>query len=709
MQRIPLDSITAKCNEVPNKVLREQVLAVLTIAKEAHAYLAEKQASSLSIDADDFYSRDFDIFILLINNIGNLALILQKTDEKAKDEADKYLDSFLTYLETIKTVPSKLIEKFTKELESLRKAIKTQKLLTISIMPISLGCPDFKDIASFRSKTSGANPGVDITIRESNGTKRTYTVKQGKNIGNTIAENFIAQLTRNMVGIEPQISAPAPLPEPRALEAAAPSEAERKGKEKIVKEDKDPKKESKKIIKTIIAPAYLVLRASDIKPATPIAACRQQLWVASEWSQDKASFEACKIFGLEKRISMAGTFQTEVFNQLRELNQRCQLGLEAVLIAATYTGDFDLHLENFMLKFNTQHVPEKDMRAVNLLIGKFEDIITKRKEIKKEDYLEVLVSTIDQIKYLGVEVYFHKIDHDSGGYRYTDPERKVDFSTHRTSPVRIQGGKIITQPTLHITELTGTEGEGIDQLLLSESAIHILQNNPLDKQMETIRRVASILFDDIHRAVFAMTHLNSKGRVEAEYELLNQFYFHLTGNDIPFNSELPAKKLIKDMQDNIREALDLGTVYKINDLQIQLYKRIQEKESKEGKLPESQKAFKSFLATELERNLVEYLYQQWSKIYKQYNAEISYLARPSEESKSLVAKISQIYQSIDTSADPIGEKRRAFHLMQEYVEKYSGKRLSTIIKNTVSPFCQIPINDPIFLPAKAEGRQKKIS
>ena len=73
------------------------------------------------------------------------------------------------------------------------------------------------------------------------------------------------------------------------------------------------------------------------------------MYAASQWSSDKLSFDACRLFGLKKRVKAAGTRLSDDFDDLRELNAVCDLGLEKIFIPTSFIADFDLHTENFQL------------------------------------------------------------------------------------------------------------------------------------------------------------------------------------------------------------------------------------------------------------------------------------------------------------------------------------------------------------------------
>ncbi len=605
-------------------------------------------------------------------------------------------------------------------LSTIKDKQQKQKIIG-KIISIGSDSPDFAEIISFREKIHGTNKGLDITVLNKNDEHKTYTLKVCTTIGNILSEKFSADVAKKMVNIE----------EPSDFSI----------KLNIDKEKKSLKDSS--INKTLIAPAYLVLQDKNIE-VSPKNACRQ-LRVVSEWSNDLASFKACELFGFEKRMLMAGTFYPELFEDLRILNLHCELGLELIVVVATYLCDFDLHLENFMLKINITGVSEENIEKVKFLIEEFKELIRKRKEqvaaynnsktqkdtTKKRqesaEHLEALITAIKILKKLGAEIYFHKIDHDSGFYRYIDRDRKVDFSTHRTPPLHwsnLSILKIKAQPTCHIVELTSATEEGIDQLLLSEKAIVFLQANPLQTHMNTVLQCANALFKDIQVATSKINNLSLKDKQETEHYLLHQFLLHIgeynAGDHfssfdysfmgvlggLPHDEILEMK--IKNTKECIIQSLKIGTIYKVNDLQEQLYQRLIKKEQREEYLSTHQLNFKNFLALQLKQNQMEYLYMIWPDIWKNYCYFFpDYVSRASPMACGGYLMSSQSYNiaiEIHALSDNFSEvgitdkkledkmdlRKTVYQKTQDYLKNNSHRRLGKKILASMSNFSTFP-------------------
>lgn len=170
-------------------------------------------------------------------------------------------------------------EKFSKERDEFKKMLmkysKDQNLnsrITENIMKLdqflvyqtSLDEDRVKSVKKVVKKASGANAGYTITNDEN--TK--FTVKQGKTMGNTLSEVFSSMVLSKM--------------------------AEASGVEN----------NSKKVI----AHAFLVVDKTEMtdKNISIEQNCKKHLFAASEWSTGR-SFEACQLFGLDKRKKAAGS------------------------------------------------------------------------------------------------------------------------------------------------------------------------------------------------------------------------------------------------------------------------------------------------------------------------------------------------------------------------------------------------------------------
>ncbi len=438
-------------------------------------------------------------------------------------------------------------------------------------------CPtDFKNINSINPKKGGANIGSNISVYDKKGKKITFTIKQGRNIGHTLADIF-GFLVMN----------------------------------RLLQENKSDFKETKK---TIIAPSYMVFKAEEKKPVL-IEEETKKIWSASEWSEDQLSFAACQLFGLEKRTLMAGTFNKYLFVNLRALNEKCQLGLEFVVLAAIYTADFDLHLENILFKMNTTKVESTHKLQVDTLIEEFKNILKMRAKFTEIEYLNKLINLIQALQVLGVYCYFQKIDHDNAFRHFCNSHKKVLLKDDKTSPLYFSKHGIETQATLHIAELTGLDEKAIDQLLLSDSAIKFLKKNTLHKYIDIIKLSAEIQFQHIQNATSYM-NISIEDKKIVEYQLLSQFYYFISELTFELNKDMQIDAQIQLLKHQILEKLIIGATYKMNDLYIQLYERLKKK--KIGEFTINLTCFESFLLEQLKICHAEYIQRQWKNIKDQY-------------------------------------------------------------------------------------------
>lgn len=407
-------------------------------------------------------------------------------------------------------------------------------------------------------KETGANPGYTVTNAENT----RFTVKQGSTVGNTLSEVFSSMVLSEII------------------QASGTEDTSQ----------------------VMIANAFLVVKNLEDKDkgATLEERCKKRLYAASQWSNDRASFEACQLLGFKKRKKGAGTRQVQEFEDLRQLNAACNLGLEKIVIPTALIADFDLHAENFMLKINDLKVKEEHKKQVSVHLDLLKELMENTSGLSRKFRMDSLIVNIKVLKELGVNVFFHKIDHDSGFYRYADPRRVVDFLTHRTSPIHREGMFFKTQPTLHLTEMTGGTKEGMDQLLLSKDGIERLVNISLDKELDIVSRTAGKFFQMIHEkseVLEGAAGTNNVKQRSAEFYLLNEFYHHIKEKRMPTPKVVTELDIAK-LKTEILQQLKLGTKLKVTDLHSQVYKRLLEKENKKEALTGNQLRLRKFLETE---------------------------------------------------------------------------------------------------------------
>lgn len=692
--------------------------------------------------------------------------LIPEKESKTGSRDNKYEKTLSDLTELLETLPKDfkehphnlsrsitLIEK-TAQFPDILASLKQLNKITLA-EPIRIQFNDkrLSNLLTFSAKLDGANPGYQVKTDE----HITYTVKQGSRVGNTLAEAYASMVLKKMEGIEEK-KEDTLIPQSSEDKSQVISGDESKDisdkKFEVVEDDKsevssvEEKLEKKSdlstplIQKTVIAPAFLVIKKNqeptdakiagvikDKSPAEIETQIKQQIFVASEWSRDAYSLEACKLYGLEKRIRGAGSRLKSMFDMLRKLNKDCDLGLEAVALSAVFDADFDLHTENFMLKFNTSAVSEENkkltqdnLEAFKLLIAarikiykkesadielkKFNELtsatVTAENLVNDDSYYTILKNCILTLKEQNVEVYFHKIDHDSGFYRYDDAKRKVDFMTHMTAPVHITPDhKIKTQPTLHITELTGATKEGMDELLLTDKAIEIVMKNDIIKQMETLSHVNQEFFAEIHAKAQQLENLNANDKNNAELSLLNAFYYHITERNLVYpiqKKTIDAK--ITHAQKQIERALSRGAVYKMNDLHEQLYKRVIEIETKRPHEFERLKKLKNSLQEKIKINRAELLYLSWNEIKSTYDSR--FFGQSSPDSQQIIAKLENIY----AEKKMVNFKGAALKFFTNYACKPDSgnlkKKFCKTVLNLFALSTTIPINDPLFIDKSQE-------
>lgn len=364
----------------------------------------------------------------------------------------------------------------------------------------------------------------------------------------------------------------------------------------------------------------------------------KNLYVDSVWSSDFGSLEASKLFGFATRPKGAGTRYPEMFKRLRELNAECQLGLEDVLFSAITTADFDLHTDNFMLKMDVTGITDDLQKAEAMdLIESFKKFIDSRRSRLfhaknfTEAYLNKLVSKIKEMQGKGVNLYFHKIDHDSGFYRYCDLDRRIDLKSHRSSPfaskkrtpLKNSGIFLQTQPTQHIGELlTGGDPVNSEQLLLSERAKKIIRTNTIINQEKDTQLALWEFFDSTHEKAQLIECKEKKGDVleqeqlRAELMLLREFHSHVTHQSYQSDKAENIYALDSDiieLREKIKNDIIQATIIRGLDINSQLIDACK-KDSQHLKDPE----FFEELNRQTLHGFSRLILHQWPKIRKEF-------------------------------------------------------------------------------------------
>ncbi len=203
-------------------------------------------------------------------------------------------------------------------------------------------------------KDKGANPAIDIIINNIR-----YTYKRGRSLGHTMSERLSYLRYTKIKEFEPNTMS-----------------------------------ESK-----------LDAEVTKYAPSAKVAV--DKIIVASKWGSEALSMPAINIFGIKKRpksIFKGGAKSTHpwIFDALINLNKECELGLESIIHASMITGDFDLHLENFLLKFDLSNVNKPKRPKVLKAIKEFKQLQTITSSPDTTD----LIYKIKEIKQLGGNVYF---------------------------------------------------------------------------------------------------------------------------------------------------------------------------------------------------------------------------------------------------------------------------------------------------------------
>jgi hypothetical protein len=343
----------------------------------------------------------------------------------------------------------------------------------------------------------------------------------------------------------------------------------------------------------------------------------KNLYAASRWQPNVAyAVNACKLFGFKKRPKpAAATFHPELFEDLRELNERCELGLDEVFHATALTADLDFHTDNYLLNFDISMLEGEQKERAAQLIKQFDALFHKEgsKKVKpinnRKNHLDAMVDIIESIKKLEEGnkrpvIYFHKIDHDSGLYRFCDNKREVSLRDHGTSMTSLQfvGGRphLRMQPTNHLAELL--VGKASDSFILSGSSIDAVMANSIPQQVNDSQYAMDIFFNTIQQQCQMSVH-NEYEKARAELILLKHFQQHIvSGSHVSIEVSKPPlielKKQIRDTKKDIQKNITEATIARGIALHREYLDFIQE--SKITKELKQVHAFKHFLEKDKE-------------------------------------------------------------------------------------------------------------
>ncbi len=405
-------------------------------------------------------------------------------------------------------------EKLASNHHSLQSAVSAQTKSYIHVK--------YKDETNLFAKTiatdakdakSGAKPGGIYHMEDADGLQKTYMVKYGNNLGDTISELFVdteAQLTANRLNTSDM---------------------------------------------TTVARTHLVVE--DTKHNN-LEGFGKHLFLASEFSDSDFAVEAFKLGGFSERPKALATRHGDFFTRLGELNEKCDLKLEIPLLTAMNTRDIDFHTGNVMLNFSTQSISDPEKRIqVQELINELKQTIanyatrTDKTALTDKKHWDELAEKINGIKANGGVAFFQKIDH---GYGYNNYSKTLPLETSGilNSNQRIIGAstdfekskyKLTTQPSNHIAEFT--EEHRARNTLFTEAGCKAILLNPEKQQLEILEASLIISYDRLRLA--AQHYSDPK---EAEMYLLKSFYSHATG--MRYRAEGGS---IKDLQETIKDYL----------------------------------------------------------------------------------------------------------------------------------------------------------
>ena len=202
-------------------------------------------------------------------------------------------------------------------------------------------------------------------------------------------------------------------------------------------------------------------------------------------------------------------------------------------------------------------------------------------------------------------------------------------------------------------------------------------------------------FEDLN--LIARRHIEDPvNQYNRELILLDQFCFHISRENILdgkeiFKSEHDLEEQICKFREFIKFNLRAGAIYKVTDLQLQLYRRLLEKKDKTPK----QQAFQELLAKELRHGLFELLCLNWRKISKEYETRSK---RPSHESlvlkKNLDSELSKLKEVKCPNKRP--REYLVIDFIIKYLQKNPSKKFSRIINKYVFSNVPLSVIDALF-------------
>jgi hypothetical protein len=518
------------------------------------------------------------------------------------------------------------------------------------------------------------------------GNIRKYTIKQGHTKGNTIAE-FAAQLRLSRVR-EKDAKQNVNVKEIKEEKYHGIAEDEKETKElkqhdRPIKKAKDNPRYAKSFLVTELkSPDQTYSTAEDFI---------EHLYAASRWQPDLAhAVNACKLFGFVKRPKPgAGTFHPELFEDLRKLNEECELGLEEVFHATALTADLDFHTDNYLLNFDLSQLEEDQKTQAEQLIEQFKALFKDERPIhNRANHLREMIAIINEIKNKGREnhkahIYFHKIDHDSGLYRFCDEEREVSLRDHGTAIAHIDfigvRPHIRMQPTNHLAELL--VGERPEDFITSNASMDAVMANPINQQVLDSQQAMNDFFAAIHQQCQISVQKESE-QLRAELILLKHFQQHITsGANLPVevmqHSERELRKKIEYTRKDIQTRIEEATIQRGISLHTEYLDFISgiSQEQQNGEV----KGFKDFLQKDKEAGIYAKITLHKASIEVAYKQKrwFSFMSdAESAESKAILEKIMS-----ESEESKLTFQRRVIHYLS--AEKNTNHRLYKIISQQI--------------------------